>query len=492
MHFIFCRGCKATSVKVGQAMSKSFLGHSLLYATATIAPILVNFAITPVITRLLGPESYGVVGVGISLFQFGIVIFTLGLAASITRQAIIEHSGRPGAVATVVQGATASAALFVFGVVLLPYWGPLILPDGREGILLNPLLSCFGLALLQNSQSFLRAEQRAGTFVALGISASLAGPLCGVAMVVAFGSAAEFYLSGMAIGHVTVGLSALALCLKIQRPSFARGQFRSNLGIGLPTVPHQIAVSFMTLSLVSSSSHLIGLDAAGALQLALLVGSAPMLLLGAFNNAWAPYIYRTPSDTRGDVLASSYRSVMLLTAVMACGFAVVGPVVVPFVSGPMAESLPVSQTALIAALGAPFMASYLANIHMVFISGKTRTLALTTPLSAAVALAFVLMPISFGVPADIRFLALAVPIFQLLQLGISVILRKNRSDVHLPTLSVLPEILTVATALAASYFFDHLPAVFITSSILLAGILVWIRRDMISSHFGSQRSVNAI
>lgn len=471
-------------------MKKSFLSQSLLYATATIAPIFANFAITPVITRLLGAESYGVVGIGISVFQFGIVIFTLGLAASITRQAIIEESGRPGAVATVVQGLASSAVLFLLCAALLPQWGHLILPGSRDEVLLYPLASCFGLALLQNCQSFLRAEQRAGTFVALGISASLAGPLCGIGIVLALGQAPEFYLAGMASGHMAVGITAILITLKIQKPMFAKGQFFSNLRVGLPTVPHQIAVSFMTLTVVSASSHLVGLDAAGGLQLALLIGSAPMLLLGALNNAWAPYIYRTPAEERGEILADSYKNVMLLTAAMVCGFAVLAPLVVPFIAGPMAESVPVLQASLIAALGAPFMTSYLANIHMVFISGRTGALAVTTPISAAVALFLVFVPVLLGSASDIRIFSLAVPIFQVLQLAMSINLRKKRSNIVIPMIPVLPEFFTIVAVLTVSFAFSDNPATYIGLSIAIMGILGWIRRGLVMKYLPTWRPVD--
>ncbi|QDG62555.1 lipopolysaccharide biosynthesis protein [Pseudarthrobacter sp. NIBRBAC000502771] len=473
-------------------MKTSFLSQSLLYATATIAPVLVNFAITPVITRLLGAEAYGVIGIGISLFQFGIVIFTLGLAASITRQAIIEDSGRPGAVATVIQGAASSVVLFLLCAALLPHWGRLILPGAGDGVLLYPLASCFGLALLQNSQSFLRAEQRAGTFVALGISASLTGPLFGVGIVLAFGPGPALYLAGLACGHVTVGIIAMLVCLKIQKPMFAKGQFLSNLRVGLPTVPHQIAVSFMTLTVVSASSHLVGLDAAGGLQLALLIGSAPMLLLGALNNAWAPYVYRARPEERGEILAGSYRSVMLLTAAMVCGFAVLAPIVVPFVAGPMAQSAPVLQASLIAALGTPFMTSYLANIHMVFISGRTGALAITTPISAVVSLSLVFVPVLFGVPGDIRLFSLAIPIFQLSQLVSSIVLRRKRVDIVLPALGVLPEFFTVSAVLTTSFLFAHAPVVYGTLSAIIVLILILARRNLIMNYFESWRSASVV
>ncbi|WP_311380743.1 oligosaccharide flippase family protein [Arthrobacter sp. ISL-28] len=426
-------------------MNNRFLGQGLVYASVSIAPILMNFVATPFVTRILGPESYGAVAVSISLFQFGIVILTLGLAASITRQAILEESGSSGATATVLAGAGCAIGLFGFALLLLPLWGPAILHGASPGVLIYPLISCLGLAFLQNAQSFFRAEQQVASFVLLGVAASVLGPSAGLVLMLNIERTAQTYLSGLSAIHFGVGAVALALCLARQRPQFNRLEFVKSLGIGLPTIPHQMALSFLALLLVAGTSRLAGLEAAGGLQLGLLIGSAPMMLLGAVNNAWAPMIYRTPTESRGDVLWSSYRTMMLMVVVVVCGFAALAPVVVPFVAGPLAVGFPVTQVALIVALGTPFMTAYLANIHLVFISGRTSVLAVTTPISASVALLLVIISVLAGLPRDIRILALAVPLFHVFQLFMSIWIRRGRSEIEIPVLKLLPEFAVVVT-----------------------------------------------
>jgi O-antigen/teichoic acid export membrane protein len=472
-------------------LNKKFLGQSMAYALASIAPILVNFAVTPFVTRILGPESYGVVAISISLFQFGIVVLTLGLAAAITRQAIIGRTGAAGAVATVVLGAACALLVFLFAWFLLPCWGPLILPGLEVGVLISPLMSCLGLAFLQNAQSFFRAEQRVATFVGLGAAASLAAPLVGITVVLLVEKSPATYLAGLAGTHLSIGLLAILTCLRMRRPQFRRGDFSTSLRIGLPTVPHQVATSFVALILVVATSHASGLDGAGALQLGMLMGTAPLLLLGAFNNAWAPLIYRASDESREGLLASSYRSFMLLTVVLVFGFAGLAPFVVPLVAGPLADMFPVTQVALIAALGAPFMTSYLANIHLVFLSGRTSALAITTPLSAAAALAVVTVPGLFSVQGDIRLFALALPIFQIFQLLVSIKLRRKRSDLRLPSVALIPEFIVVVMMLLTAYVLNgRIELVLVIEVILLAG-LAWHRRRLIDRYLRNQRILSA-
>ena len=433
-------------------MSKSFLGQSTLYAMASVAPILVNLAVTPFVTRMLGAHDYGLVAISISLFQFGIVVFTLGLAASITRQAIIAATGAAGAVATVLIGAGCAVVLFLLALMLLPVWGPLILPHADVGLLVYPLISCLGLAFLQNAQSLFRAEQRVIAFVSMSAAASILAPLTGMALLLLVQRSPGVYVAGLAIAHLAVGVLAVIRCVGLARPKFVRGDFWTNLQIGLPTVPHQIAASFLTLILVALTSHSSGLVGAGALQIGVLMGSAPLLLLGAFNNAWAPLIYRSSDDRREDVLSTTYRGFMLLTVFLVLGFAVLAPLVVPLVAGPIAAAMPVTQVALIVALGSPFMTSYLANIHLVFLSGRTAALALTTPFAAGAATAIAALPSLLGAPPDIRVLALALPLFQVFQWVIGVKLRRARSAHRIPIVELMPEFIVITCALAVSYF----------------------------------------
>ncbi|MFJ6078603.1 lipopolysaccharide biosynthesis protein [Pseudarthrobacter sp. NPDC092419] len=475
----------------GATVNSRFLGRGLVYASVSIAPILMNFVATPFVTRVLGPESYGVVAVSVSVFQFGIVLLTLGLAASITRQAILEDSGRSGAVATVLAGAGCAAVLFCLAVLLLPWWGPGVLQGADPAILIYPLVSCLGLALLQNAQSLFRAEQQVASFVLLGVAASVLGPLVGLLLLLNVERTAPTYLSGLSAVHLTVGIVAVLVCLLRQRPRFVGMDFAKSLSIGLPTVPHQMAVSFLALLLVAGTSRVVGLEAAGGLQLGLLIGSAPMMLLGAINNAWAPMIYRTPSDSRGDILRSSYGTMMLMVVLLVCGFVVLAPAVVPFVAGPVANGHLVTQVALIVASGTPFMTAYLANIHLVFISGRTAILAITTPVSAILALLLVGLSVLAGLPLDIRVLAVAVPLFHVCQLAMSIAIRRGRSEIEVPALKLFPEISVIAALIVAGLL---VPDNFMLLPVLSLGLLATlagVRRKQVARYVRRVGVLNA-
>lgn len=485
---VLCHEVYCHRFVVYAAMSKRFYGQSALYALATVAPILVNLAVTPFVTRVLGSEDYGLVAVSITLFQFGVVLFTFGLAASITRQAIIEESGTAGAVATVLQGAVCAVVLYGLADILLPAWGGLLLPAEHVGILAGPLISCLGLAFLQNAQSLYRAEQRVLSFVAFSAAASIIAPAAGLLLLVTVERSPWIYVAGLAATHFAVGVAAIAECIRLRKPKFVRGDFLRSIVVGIPTVPHQLASSFLVVALVSLASNSMGLVAAGALQIGLLIGSAPILLIGAMNNAWAPLIYRTSDQQRGEVLRSTFRGFMILTAILVLGFSVAVPVVVPFVAGPVAVSMPVVEVAFVAAAGAPFMTLYLANIHLVFHSGKTGALAFTTPISAAIAVGTVVSANQLLGASDVRVLAAAVPLFYLMQWMVSIQLRRTRSDLSVPVSVVLVELFIIAGVLAVALLAPGDHFIILASAILLATGLALYRLTHIRRYIETRKA----
>lgn len=403
--------------------STSLLGPGLIYALATVAPVLVALLVTPLVTRLLGAAAYGIVGVSISVYQTTSIVVGLGLSAAITRHAIIEASGIRGAVAQVYFGAAMSGLLVIFSGALLPFWGHWVLPTGDPYVLIFPLLSAFGLAILTFSQSVLRAQERVKTFVALAVASAMVGPAIGLMLVLLVEHSSAFYLLGLAVGHLLAATASLLLLPRVQRADFHRDDLKSGLRIGLPTVPHSVAAALLATIVVVLVSHFDGLTSAGRTQLALFLGTAPLMILAAFNNSWAPMVYRTNDQERPRLLERSAEAISVLVFALVGGFCVFVDPVARFIAGPELYSQDLTRTALIAAASTPFMALYLVNINEVFRSGKTTLLAITTPASAASALG--LASLAASASGYIIAISAAIPAFHLFMWLSSVMLRKR-------------------------------------------------------------------
>ena len=399
-------GCRSA----GAAASKGVLGRGSIYTLGTAAPILANAAVVPVVTRLLGKPAYGVVAIAIVVIQVAMMAGSFGMPSVITRQGILAGSGVGGARALLVRGSLMTAGLVAAAILTAPLWNPLVQVPLRHAVLLALAASAF-FVVVENSQALLRVLDRPGAFVSLSLTATLGGPLLGLALL-AQDRSPERYLSGLTAGYAAAAAVGLVLCLRGGRPGRERGDTRAALRLGLPVIPHLVALFLANGALVFLAGHLYDIATAGRIQLALLVGSSPAVITSALNNSWAPIVYRAPQHERGAVLAHTARDIATLVALISGGVALLSPWLLRFVAGASFAPLELVPAVAIVAFGCVLSVAYLANVHLVFAAGRSLGLSVVTPLSllAGLACAYLagrqnLVLLAVGFPATYAALA---------------------------------------------------------------------------------------
>jgi len=404
-------GAAGAAGSAGAAASKGVLGRGSIYTLGTAAPILANAAVVPVVTRLLGKPGYGVVAIAIVVIQVAMMAGGFGMPSVITRQGILARSGVAGARALLIRGSLMTFGLMAAVILTAPLWDQLVQVPLRSAILLALAASAF-FVVVENSQALLRVLDRPVPFVALSLTATLGGPLLGLALLTQVRSP-ERYLAGLTAGYAAAAVVGLTLCLRGGRPSRDRGDTRAALRMGLPVIPHLIALFLANGALVFLVSHFYDIAAAGRMQLALLVGSAPAVITSALNNSWAPIVYRAPERERGAVLAHTARDIATLAALLSGGVALLSPWLMRLVADANFAPLELVPAVAIIAFGCVLSVAYLANVHLVFAAGRSVGLSVITPISLLAGLTFAsllgrqnLVLLAVGFPAT--YLALAV------------------------------------------------------------------------------------
>ena len=373
----------------GAAASKDVLGRGSIYTFGTAAPILANAAVVPVVTRLLGKPGYGVVAIAIVVIQVAMMAGSFGMPSVITRQGILARSGVAGARSLLVRGSLMTVGLVAAVILTSPLWERPVSVPLRDAVLLALAASAL-FVVVENSQALLRVLDRPVAFVVLSLIATLGGPLLGLGLLVADRSP-ERYLTGLVAGYAVAAVVGLVLCLRGGRPAREPGDTRAALRLGLPVIPHLVALFLANGALVFLAGHLYGIPAAGRIQLALLVGSSPAVITSALNNSWAPIIYRAPAHERGAVLAHTARDITTLTALIAGGVALLSPWLMRLVADAGFAPLELVPAVAIVAFGCVLSVAYLANVHLVFSAGRSLGLSVITPLSLVIGLAVALL-----------------------------------------------------------------------------------------------------
>ncbi len=395
----------------GAAASKGVLGRGSIYTLGTAAPILANAAVVPFVTRLLGKPAYGVVVIAIVVIQVAMMAGSFGMPSVITRQGILARSGVAGARALLVRGSLMTVGLVATVILSAPLWDRLVPLPLRSAVLLALAASAF-FVVVENSQALLRVLDRPGAFVSLSLTATLGGPLLGLALL-AQQHSPERYLSGLTAGYAAAAAVGLLLCLRGGRPGRDRGDTRAALRLGLPVIPHLVALYLANGALVFLAGQLYDIATAGRISLALLVGSSPAVITSALNNSWAPIVYRAPEHERGAVLAHTARDVTTLAALMSGGVALLSPWLMRLVADSGFAPLELVPAVAIVAFGCVLSVAYLANVHLVFAAGRSLWLSVITPLSLLVGLTAAYLagrqnPVLLAIGFPATYLALAV------------------------------------------------------------------------------------
>ena len=399
----------------GAQASRAVLGRGSLYTLGTAAPILAQAAVTPVVTRLLGREAYGLVAQAVVVIQVTMMLASLGLPSVITRQALMTSNGTARARSILLRGSLATLGLAAVAVAATA-----VVLGGASSVTRQAMVlavaagACF--VVVENAQALMRSLDRPLAFITISSVAMLGGPLLGLAAVLAFGRSAQHYVLGLLVGYAVAALTGAALSLGVRlshERSHAPRDMREAYRLGLPMLPHMVSLYLASMALVFVAGALYGTADSGRLQLALLIGTAPNVITSSLNNSWAPVVFAAPPERRAAVLERTAADVAMVAALVAGGVALLSPWLLRLVADPrFAPNLLVPAVCL-TTLGAMVSVAYLANVHLVFAQGRPAGLSLITPVSLALGLAAAwslghlgLVWVAVGFP--VAYIALAV------------------------------------------------------------------------------------
>ena len=241
------------------------------------------------------------------------------------------------------------------------------------------------------ASSLLLVQERPAAYTLVVLIGSLGAQALGICGLLTLGREAVFYLAGFLAGNVLAALVGLSFSGAIRCRPAARRVLSPALALGLPTVPHSIALYVLALGDRILIQAISGSSAVGRYQVAYALGGLGTALLSALQSAWVPITFSTEAQDRWPNLARMATLVVRLGALAATGLVAVAPLGLVFLapsSYQPADLVPV--VALIAAAAVPW-AIYLPMTQVIFWERRTGPLAWITPVAAALNLLLVLV-----------------------------------------------------------------------------------------------------
>lgn len=371
------------------------LQRLLRYGSVYTGAILIQSAsaalVLPFVTRALGPADYGRVAIAFTVFSLGLSVVCLNIVAGLTR-IYYDEAAKGESLRIARQLVVSNALVSIVGTALLaatvPAWAGAITPGHTEIAYLGVAL-CLPVAIISGPLALLRVQERPGRYVFLSLAASVGSQVGGLSFLVLGNKSPAAYLSGyLAVSSVVAVLSIALVGATTVGPA-TRNVVRRAVKIGLPAVPHVIAIFALALADRIVLQALSNETSVGRYQVAYVIGGLAITLVAALQSAWIPLTYSTPEADRWPVLADLTRTVVRLSALVAIVLGAISPLVLSILAPPdfhREELIPV--TCLVAATAIPW-AVYLPAVQILVWEERTASLAWAAPAALAVNLALV-------------------------------------------------------------------------------------------------------
>jgi O-antigen/teichoic acid export membrane protein len=191
---------------------------------------------------------------------------------------------------------------------------------------------------------------------------------------------------------ITAG-TAVAATVGVARTGVLRAgvagvrEVKKGLAIGLPILPHGLAVYMLASVDRILIAAILGLAATGRYQVAYAVGGLGVALVTALNQAWLPVVLGAERESRWEILTATSRVVNLIAACVAIGLALLAPLGL-LIAAPASygRGSLVPVAAIVAFSAVPYATSG-TYFQVVFVEGRTAVMALAAPLAAALNIA---------------------------------------------------------------------------------------------------------
>lgn len=342
--------------------------------------------VQPFSIRILDPSEWGRVGVSIVLLQIGQVVLSAGLPLAVSR-AYFDPSNGP-AKARAIHGATVVLGVGLGAIVALIYL--LAAPDRASA---GPFAWAIGatglLSAVVSSQAMLRSQHRALAFVLLSGCASLLAHLGGLVGLLTVGRSATVYLAAFTV----VMLLTAAISLVLAPPSAPWRSWtavRSAFRLGLPVLPHSIAIMLLLQGDTFLVQHFQGSTSAGRYVAAAAFALGPFAILSGLNNVWTTRIFEAAHGPglRAAVRAVGREAAFVAAALGICGTAgaTIGMMVLKGLDPDVAQLAKVLPGVAVG------YSLYLVGMSTLFGMGRTAALTWATPLVVVVGLVIAWLP----------------------------------------------------------------------------------------------------
>jgi O-antigen/teichoic acid export membrane protein len=344
-----------------------------IYLFGALGQGLGPVVLTPILTRILDVNSYGEITFITSFAAILGILFSLGLPIVISRSYVLEEESRPSITRWFKQ---ITISYILLSAVLITFAG--------NNLNLFILVVAFPFAAMQLILPLARAQDKAAQFAFISVIGTIL-PSISVVLNKSFNSPIS-NPGALGLGAIVGALISFALVSTRNTSTLKYSKYSliNSVKIGYSILPHMFAmVALLNIDKVIFGNQL-DKTFSGYLQVIMLVGTAPILILSALNHAWLNQILlqlKTNSTKAFVDLNQTILKLFILILILIGTINVLSTQIIKVLNPNLLVNSEVQKTIILTSVSSFTYVVYLANTHLLTWQKKFWVLGITTPAS---------------------------------------------------------------------------------------------------------------
>lgn len=360
--------------------SANFIKSGIWYTVGNILIKGISFIALPLFTRLLSPEDFGKYNVFLSYENILNVILGLGLSGTIKVAFFDYKEDFNKYFSSIVSLTVISTILFdLMANLLILILFRNSMPSFWDTGLIN-LLICSSLATalysLISTKYVIEAKYRSN--LAISFLYTITNVVLSVLLCLTIFTAHRYLarILGQTLPLILLTFGIGVFYIRKYRNIFNYSYWHYSLKLGLPLILHMLSMVLLMQIGKLQIDYFLGSSATGIYSVAVTIASILTILLGSFDNAWAPWFYRGLAGEEGINLKKGNNKISAFFAFATAVFILVSPELVKIMAAAEYQEAIYSLIPLIIAVFVNFM--YLFAVNQEYYYKKTKTIAFGT------------------------------------------------------------------------------------------------------------------
>lgn len=307
---------------------------SLWFTVSSVIEKGISLISTPIFTRILSTEEYGVYSVYQSWYSVVLIFTTLNLYAGVYNNGLTKWPQQRRKYTSALQGLSTTITVIWFIIYLLgmEFWNKLF---GLSSLF---ILAMFIQVLFIPAFNFWAAEQRYDykykKLVVISLMIGISSPLLGIIAVISSSYKAEARVLSFVFIQVCVGLVFYIYNYRKGKCFYNKSYWKFALVFNLPLIPHYLAQTVLGQADRIMIDKFVGKEEAAIYSVAYTISMMFTIVTNAINTTFIPYTYKAIKDKKYKDLKNNASFLVLLvgsTCIVAMAF---GPEIIKIFAAP--------------------------------------------------------------------------------------------------------------------------------------------------------------